>query len=99
MPNELEEYGTKAYFSVRAKKNVDLDNGKLIEVSSEETYNVRPLKIAIVSESVQLGNPGKDLNIMQYNNSNLEVYFNPPNTIPAPWNLSFLAVIPNTTSN
>ena len=90
--------GTKTYFSVRAKKNVDLDNGKLVEISSLGRQNERLLQIGIVSESVELDNPGKRLNIMQYNTSNLEVYFNPPNTIPAPWNISFSAVIPNTTS-
>ena len=35
-----EEDGTKTYFSVRAKKNVDLDSGKLIEVSTEGAHNV-----------------------------------------------------------
>ena len=42
LPNED---NTKKYFSVRAKKkkHVDLDNGKLIEVSSEGTHNVRPV--------------------------------------------------------
>ena len=96
LPNE--EDGTKTYFSVRAKKNVDLDSGKLVEVKNGETFNVRPIQIRIVSESVDLPNPDKDLKIMQYNTSNLEVYFNPPNTMPAPRNLSFSAVIPNTLS-
>ena len=93
-----EEDGTKTYFSVRAKKNVDLDSGKLVEVKNGETFNVRPIQIGLVSESVDLPNPNKDLKIMQYNTSNLEIYFNPPNTMPAPWNLSFSAVIPNTLS-
>ena len=97
LPNE--EDGTKTYFSVRAKKNVDLDSGKLVEVKNGETFNVRPIQIGVVSESVELPNTDKDLKIMQYNTSNLEVYFNPPNTMPAPWNLSFSAVIPNTFSN
>ena len=92
------EDGTKQYFSVRAKKNVDLDSGKLVEVKNGQTFNVRPIQIGVVSESVELPNPDKDLKIMQYNTSNLEIYFNPPNTMPAPWNLSFSAVIPNTTS-
>ena len=35
---------------------------------------------------------------MQYNTSNLEIYFNPPNSIPQPWNLSFSVMIPNTAS-
>ena len=96
LPNED---GTKTYyFSVRAKKNVNLDSGKLVEISSKGMQNVRPVQIGVVSESVELPNPDKDLKIMQYNTSNLEVYFNPPNTMPAPWNLSFSAVIPNTTS-
>ena len=89
---------TKTYFSMRAKKNFDLDSGKLIEVSSEGTHNVRPLQIELVSESVQLDNPNGDLKILQYNNSNLEVYFKPPNTMPAPWNFFFLAVMPSTLS-
>ena len=92
------EDGTKQYFSVRAEKNVDLDSGKLVEVKNGETFNVRPIQIGVVSESVELDNPGKDLKIMQYNTSNLEIYFHPPNTIPAPRNLSFSAVIPNTVS-
>ena len=92
------EDGTKQYFSVRAEKNVDLDSGKLVEVKNGETFNVRPIQIGLVSESVDLPNPNKDLKIMQYNTSNLEIYFHPPNTIPAPWNLSFSAVIPNTVS-
>ena len=96
LPNE--EDGTKTYFSVRAKKNVDLDSGKLVEVKNGETFNVRPIQIGVVSESEELPNPDKDLKIMQYNTSNLEIYFNPPNTMPAPWNLSFSAVIPNTSS-
>ena len=73
LPNE--EDGTKTYFSVRAKKNVNLDVGKLVEISSKEMHNARPLQIGVVSESVELDNPGKDLKILQYNNSNLEVYF------------------------
>ena len=96
LPNE--EDGTKTYFSVRAKKNVDLDSGKLVEGKNGETFNVRPIQIRVVSESVDLPNPDKDLKIMQYNTSNLEIYFSPPNTMPAPWNLSFSAVIPNTLS-
>ena len=96
MPNE--EDNTKTYFSVRAKKNVNLDAGKLIEISSERTHNTRPTQIAIVSESVELNNPGKDLKILRYTTSNLEIYFNPPNTIPAPWNLSVSVVIQNTMS-
>ena len=96
LPNKKD--GTKTYFSVRAKKNVDLDSGKLVEVKNGETFNVRPIQIGVVSESVDLPNPDKDLKIMQYNTSNLEIYFNPPNTMPAPWNLRFSAVIPNTTS-
>ena len=82
LPNE--EDGTKTYFSVRAKKNVDLDSGRLVEISSKGMHNVRPIQIGVVSESVELDNPGKDLKIMQYNTSNLEIYFNPPNTMPAP---------------
>ena len=93
-----EEDGTKTYFSVRAKKNVNLDDGRLVEVKNGQTFNVRPIQIGVVSESVELPNPDKDLKIMQYNTSNLEIYFNPPNTMPAPWNLSFSAVIPNTVS-
>ena len=96
LPNE--EDLTKTYFSVRAKKNVDLDSGKLVEVKNRETLNVRPIQIGVVSESEELPNPDKDLEIMKYNTSNLEIYFNPPNTMPAPWNLSFSAVIPNTSS-
>ena len=96
LPNKKD--GTKTYFSVRAKKNVDLDSGRLVEISSKGMQNVRPIQIGVVSESEELDNPGKDLKILQYNTSNLEVYFNPPNTMPAPWNLSFSAVIPNTTS-
>ena len=96
LPNKKD--GTKKYFSVRAKKNVDLDSGKLVEISSKGMQNVRPNQIGVVSESVELPNPDKDLKIMQYNTSNLEVYFNPPNTMPAPWNLSFSAMIPNTSS-
>ena len=92
LPNE--EDGTKTYFSVRAKKNVDLDSGRLVEVKNGEIFNARPTQI-IVSESVELvDNPGKDLKIMQFNNlCNLEIYFNPPNSISAPWNLSFSAII------
>ena len=96
LPNED---GTKTYyFSVRAKKNVNLDSGKLVEISSKGMQNVRPVQIGVVSESVELDNPDKDLKILQYNTSNLEVYFNPPNTMLPPWNRSFSAVIPNTTS-
>ena len=89
LPNE--EDGTKTYFSVRAKKNVDLDSGRLVEVKNGETFNVRPIQIRVVSESEELPNPDKDLEIMQYNTINLEIYFNPPNTIPQPWNLSFFS--------
>lgn len=92
------EDGTKSYVSVRAKKNVDLDSDKLVEVKNGETFNAEPTRIGLVSESEELDNPGKDLKIMQYSNSNLEVYFNPPNIIPQPWNLSFSAIIPNTVS-
>ena len=95
LPNE--EDGTKTYFSVRAKKNVDLDSGRLVEAKNGETFNARQTQIGVVSESEELPNPGKDLKIMQYNTSNLEIYF-PPNTMPAPWNLSFSAIIPNTAS-
>ena len=96
LPNE--EDGTKTYFSVRAKKNVDLDSGRLVEVKIGEMLNARPTQIGVVSESEELPNPDKDLEIMQYNTSNLEIYFNQPNSIPQPWNLSFSAIIPNTAS-
>ena len=96
LPNE--EDGTKTYFSVRAKKTVDLDSGKLVEVKNGETFNARPTQIGVVSESEELPNPEKDLKIMQYNTSNLEIYFNPPNSIPQPWNLSFSVMLPNTAS-
>ena len=59
---------------MRAKKNVDLDSGKLVEVKNGQTFNVRPIQIGVVSESVELDNPGKDLKIMQYNTSNLEKF-------------------------
>ena len=59
LPNE--EDGTKTYFSVRAKKNVDLDSGRLVEISSKGMQNVRPIKIGVVLESVELPNPDKDL--------------------------------------
>ena len=96
LPNKKD--GTKKYFSLRAKKNVDLDSGKLVEVKNGETFNARPTQIGVVSESEELPNPDKDLKIMQYNTSNLEIYFNPPNSIPQPWNISFSAMIPNTAS-
>ena len=95
----MKKMGRKRTFrSVRAKKNVNLDVGKLVEISSKGMHNAKPLQIRVVSESEELDNPGKDLKILQYNNSNLEVYFKQPNTMSAPWNLSFSAVIPNTVS-
>ena len=98
LPNE--EDGTKTYFSVRAKKNVNLDNGKLVEVKNGQIFNARPTQIRVDESFDIVDNPGKDLKIMRFPNNlcNLGIYFSLPNSMSAPWNLSFSSIINNIAS-
>ncbi len=57
--------GTKVYFSVRARKNVNQDREKLVELkhnirdSSENEFNDRPQDLTITKDVELLPNPGK----------------------------------------
>ena len=58
------EDGTKTYFSVRAKKNVDLDSGLQAEVKNGNEYNADE-QTAITTDLALVPNPGKDLSKME----------------------------------
>ncbi len=92
MPNE--EDGTKTYFSVRAEKNVDLDENKLVEIKAEgqnnQVFHSNVNQIAISGVPIPTSpNDRKDLQIMRLNQP-LEIFFN-RRFIQQPWNLSFSA--------
>jgi hypothetical protein len=66
--------GSKTYFSVRAKKNIDLDRGLLVEIknniadSDENEFNHRPTDIKIIRNVLLLPpNLDKNLGLMQLN--------------------------------
>ena len=96
--------GTKAYFSVRARKNIDLERDKVVEIKyntrnrAESMFNDRPDDITIIKDITPLPNPDKVLGVMSLN-STLGITF--PNFFSAPWTLLLLAkpgdpaVIPN----
>ena len=77
------EDGTKTYFSVRAKKNVDFDEGKILEIKNAVIHN--PRNITIVSTFTLEDNPGKDLDIMRIGVADLDIDLD----IPAPWSVLF----------
>ena len=58
-----------------------------------EIFKARPT--IRVNETFDIvDNPGKDLKIMRFDDlCNLAIYFNLPNSISAPWNLSFSSII------
>ena len=60
-------YGeAKAYFSVRAKKNIDLDSGLQVEIKNGNKYNNQQ-QTTITSDLAHSPNPGKDLGKMVTN--------------------------------
>ncbi len=70
MPNE--EDGTKTYISVRAEKNVDLDENKLVEIKAEgqndQAFNSNIREIAISGVPIPTSpKDRKDLQIMRLN--------------------------------
>ena len=87
--------GTKVYFSVRGRKNIDLDRGKLVEIkhsirdSTENEINNVP-HIQIFKDVVLLPNPNRKLGVMVLNTP-LRIDVNPPRYISAPWTLLFSA--------
>ncbi|XP_072028315.1 uncharacterized protein [Amphiura filiformis] len=85
LPNE--EDGTVTYFSVRAKKNVDLDLDKLVEIKNGQAFNADSKQISINGiPTTTLPNEG----FMQLIRE-LELFFNLNLAIRQPWNLSFVA--------
>ena len=85
----MNEDGTH-YVSIRAKKNIDLEGDKLVEIKNgmNNTFNARPMQIGITAGFTNLPNPGKDLTPMRLTRP-LEIFFNNPHFIAQPWNLSF----------
>ena len=90
----LPEDDSKVYFSVRARKNINLERGLLVEIKhdnagSGETYiNNRPQTITATYDIDLLPNPSKDLGIMQLN-SKLHIECIP--NLSTPWTLLFSA--------
>ena len=78
------------YVSIRAKKNIDLDEDKTIEIKYDQTFNARPAQIGITDDFTMLENPEKDLKIMRLDRP-LQIFFNRPHYIRQPWNLLFSA--------
>lgn len=91
-----DESGIKTYFSVRARKNINLDNGKLIEIkhniadSSENLINDDPQNITITKNTTLMPNPDKKLGVIQLD-SQLRIDFKPSHSLPAPWTFFFSA--------
>ena len=85
--------GTKVYFSVRARKKIDLDNGKLVEVKhnindiSENEFKARD-DIELRKDVTLLQNPDKKLGTMELR-SPLRISFDPQKLLQAPWTLLF----------
>jgi len=88
--------GSKTYFSVRARKNIDLDSDKLVEVkhniknASENEINNRPQDITITKDTTMLPNPEKKLGIMELN-APLQIDFRLLRNLVSPWTLLFSA--------
>ena len=82
--------GTKVYFSVRARKNINLERGKLFEIknniadSTENEFNNRPDDITITKDVALLPNPDKKIGIVQLI-SELRIDFTSPRYLPTPW--------------
>ena len=86
------------YVSIRAKKNIDLDEDKTIEIKYDQTFNARPAQIGITDDFTMLENPEKDLKIMRLDRP-LQIFFNRPRYISQPWNLLFSAKPGNGSNN
>ena len=89
--------GIKRYFSVRAKKNINLDRDKVVEVkhdirnSNENEFNSHPQDIVISKDIVLLPNPGKSLGVMRKQNDPFRINFEPPGFVPVPWTFLYCA--------
>ncbi len=84
----------KIYFSVRAKKNVNLEDGKLVELKHnirDSTKNefIDPRGIRLTKDVELLPNPGKQLGVMELN-SPIGIDFG-LTFLPPPWTLLFSA--------
>lgn len=86
---------TKAYFSVRSRKNIDLKRGKMVEIKhniadstenefSDDIFNIR-------KDITLLPNPDKDLGIIQLNTELLIRYEPPSQPINVPCTFLFSA--------
>ena len=87
--------GIKRYFSVRAKKNINLERDKIVELkhfirnSDENEFNSNPLEINIIKDVILLPNPGKSLGVMRRGHLSIYVRFIDP--IAVPWTFLYCA--------
>lgn len=84
MPGENDE---KIYFSVRSKRNVNLGNGKLVEIKNN-TVESNDRNITTQTDITLLPNVNKVLPIMQLN-SQLQIMFKPLSHLSVPWTFLF----------
>ena len=73
------------YYSVRAKKNIDLDGGKMVDIRNGTVHTSNS---NIVARFTTQPNEGKELGIMRLETP-LSITFNDP--VSQPWNLLFSA--------
>jgi hypothetical protein len=80
----------KTYVSVRTQRNIDLDNGRVVEIknniadSDENEFNNNPRNIEIQSNLMLMPNPDKALGTVKLNGQ-IRVSFKPPTTLAQPW--------------
>ena len=86
IPNEGTR--TKAYFSVRAKKNINLDQGIVVEVKNGTSNDDNGFSIENIPDEV-VPPAGRDLAIMTPRQP-MRIFFN-RNAINEPWNLCLIA--------
>ena len=86
------EDATKTFFSVRAKKNINLDQGILVEIknsigdSSKNITNNDSREISIDRDLTLLPNPNKRLGVIQLNDD-ITIQFDRSSILPPPTSL------------
>lgn len=79
----ISKNGHNMYFSVRPKRNIDLDSGKLVEIKNNSVESTDRHITTAVAVNL-LPNDGKDLQIMELS-SEMKISFRPPHYLATPW--------------
>jgi len=88
-----EEDGMKTYFSVRAKKNVDLNGRLRVELkNAENEFFLNPKNTPTRFNFTSFPNPDKDLGFLRVQPGPVsQIQFEPGNYLTEPWTLLFSA--------